>query len=45
MRIVIIGAGAAGLTLASNIRNTDNKSEIIIFTDSEYIAYSPCESH
>lgn len=42
MRIIIIGAGAAGLTLASNIRNNDNKSEIIIFTESEDIAYSPC---
>ena len=42
MRIVIIGAGAAGLTLASNIRENDEETEIIIFTKSEDIAYSPC---
>lgn len=42
MRIVIIGAGAAGLTLASNIRENDDETEIVIFTKSEDIAYSPC---
>jgi NADH oxidase (H2O2-forming) len=42
MRIVIIGAGAAGLTLASNIRKNNDKTEIIIFTKSDEIAYSPC---
>ena len=42
MRIVIVGAGAAGLTLASNLRNYDEETEIIIFTESEDIAYSPC---
>ena len=42
MRIVIIGADASGLTPASNIRNNDEETEIIIFTKSEDIAYSPC---
>ncbi len=42
MRIVIVGAGAAGLTLSSHIRNNDEETEIIIFTKSEDIAYSPC---
>ena len=42
MKVVIVGAGAAGLTLASNIRKNDEESEIIIFTKSEDIAYSPC---
>jgi NADH oxidase (H2O2-forming) len=42
MRVVIVGAGAAGLTLASNIRNNDEETEIVIFTKSEDIAYSPC---
>ena len=42
MRVVIIGAGAAGLTLASKIRRNDDKTEIIIFTKGEDIAYSPC---
>ena len=32
MRVVIVGAGAAGLTLASNIRKNDKETEIIIFT-------------
>jgi len=42
MRIVIVGAGAAGLTLASNIRKQDNETEIILFTKNNEIAYSPC---
>ena len=42
MRVVIVGAGAAGLTLASNIRNNNEETEIVIFTKSEDIAYSPC---
>jgi len=42
MRVVIVGAGAAGLTLASNIRKNDNETEIIIFTKNDEIAYSPC---
>ena len=42
MRIVIVGAGAAGLTLASNIRKKDNETEIIVFTKHNEIAYAPC---
>lgn len=42
MHIVIVGAGAAGLTLASNLRKNDEEMEIIVFTKSEDIAYSPC---
>ncbi len=42
MRIVIVGAGAAGLTLASNLRKNDEDMEIIVFTKGEDIAYSPC---
>lgn len=42
MRVVIVGAGAAGLTLASNIRNNDEETEIVIFTKRDDIAYSPC---
>ena len=42
MRVVIIGAGAAGLTLASNLRKNDDEMEIIVFTKGEDIAYSPC---
>lgn len=42
MRIVIIGAGAGGLTTASNIRKYDKKANITVITREEYIAYSPC---
>lgn len=35
MRVVIVGAGAAGLTLASNLRKNDKEIEIIVFTKSE----------
>lgn len=42
MHIVIIGAGAAGLTLASNLRDKNNETEITVFTRNEEIAYSPC---
>ncbi len=42
MRIVIVGAGAAGLSLASHIRENNENYEIIVFTKSENIAYSPC---
>ena len=38
MRIVIVGAGAAGLTLASNLRKNNEEMEIIVFTKSEDIA-------
>lgn len=37
-----MGAGAAGLTLASNLRKNDEEIEIIVFTKGEDIAYSPC---
>ena len=42
MNIVIIGAGASGLTAASNIRKFDKKSQIIVFTTQKHVAYSPC---
>lgn len=42
MRVVIIGAGASGLTLASHLRKNNEDMEIIVFTKSEDIAYSPC---
>jgi len=42
MHIVIISAGAAGLTLASNLRDKNKETEITVFTRSEEIAYSPC---
>jgi len=41
-KIVIIGAGAAGLTAASTARECDPEAEIEVFTEDEHIAYSPC---
>ncbi len=40
--IVVIGAGAAGLTAASTARENDPVAEIDVFTEDEHIAYSPC---
>ena len=42
LNIVIIGAGASGLTAASNIRQYDEESQIIVFTTQKHVAYSPC---
>ncbi len=42
MNIIIIGAGASGLTAASNIRKYDDESQIIVFTTQKHVAYSPC---
>jgi NADH oxidase (H2O2-forming) len=41
-KIIIIGSGAAGMTAASSARKIDPKAEIIVFTEDEDIAYSPC---
>ena len=40
--IIIIGAGAAGLSAASAARNADKEARITVFTEDEDIAYSPC---
>jgi len=42
VNIVVIGAGAAGMTAASNIRKFDEQSQIIVFTTQKNVAYSPC---
>jgi NADH oxidase (H2O2-forming) len=41
-RIIIIGAGAAGMTAASQAREHSADAEITIFTEEEQVAYSPC---
>ncbi|HUL39525.1 MAG TPA: FAD-dependent oxidoreductase [Methanomassiliicoccales archaeon] len=41
-RIIVIGAGAAGLTAASTAREHDAEAEIDVYTEDEHIAYSPC---
>ena len=41
-KIIVIGTGAAGMPAASAARRTDRDAEINVFTDDEFIAYSPC---
>ena len=40
--IIVIGSGAAGMTAASAARRQDPSSNITVFTEDEYISYSPC---
>ena len=42
MKVVIIGSGAGGLTVASNIRKYSDKAEITVITRENQVAYSPC---
>ncbi len=41
-RIVIIGGGAAGIGAAGAAKGTDPSAEVIVFTEFEDAAYSPC---
>lgn len=41
-KIIVIGAGGAGLTAASTAREHNADAEIDVFTEDDYIAYSPC---
>jgi NAD(P)H-nitrite reductase large subunit len=41
MRVVIIGAGPAGVTVAETLRQHDRQSQIIMLTDEPYPPYSP----
>jgi len=40
--IIVIGSGAAGMTAASAAKRTDPKAKVIVFTEDEHVAYSPC---
>jgi NADH oxidase (H2O2-forming) len=42
MKVVIIGSGAGGLTVASNIRKYSKKAEITVITMESQVAYSQC---
>lgn len=42
MRVVVIGSGAGGLTVASNIRKYSKKIELAVFTMENKVAYSQC---
>lgn len=41
-RIVIIGGGAAGMGAAGAAKGTDPGAEVVVFTEYEDAAYSPC---
>ncbi len=41
MKIIIIGAGPAGVTAAETLRLFDHQSELTILTDEPYLPYSP----
>jgi len=41
-RIVIIGAGASGLPIASQIRKETKEKDITVITKGKHVAYSPC---
>lgn len=41
MKIIIIGAGPAGVTACETIRSFDQQSEITMLTDEPYLPYSP----
>jgi NAD(P)H-nitrite reductase large subunit len=41
MKIIIIGAGPAGVTAAETVRMFDRGSEIVMLTDEPYLPYSP----
>jgi NADH oxidase (H2O2-forming) len=42
MKVVIIGSGAGGLTVASNIRKYSENSDITVVTLEKQVAYSQC---
>ena len=42
MRVVIIGSGAGGLTVASNIRKYSKTVELTVLTLENKVAYSQC---
>ena len=42
MRIVIIGAVAAGTSAATEIRRNSKEAEIIIYEKDKYISYAGC---
>ncbi len=41
-RVVIIGSGASGLPIASQVRRETKDIDIIVITQAKHIAYSPC---
>ena len=41
MKIIIIGAGPAGVTAAETVRTFDRQAELTMLTDEPYLPYSP----
>jgi NADH oxidase (H2O2-forming) len=42
VRIVVVGGGAAGIGAAGAARGTDKGAEVVVYTEYEDAAYSPC---
>lgn len=42
LRIIVVGGGAAGISAASTARSVAPQASVILFTEFEDVAYSPC---
>lgn len=42
MKIIVIGGGAAGLGVAGAAKGVDPSAEVVVYTEFEDVAYSPC---
>src|SRR5687768_7060252 len=42
VKIVVVGGGAAGIGAAGAARGTDKSAEVVVYTEYEDAAYSPC---
>ena len=40
--VIVIGSGAAGMTAASEAKKNDPLAKVMVITEDEHIAYSPC---
>ena len=41
-RIVVVGGGAAGMGAAGGVKAADPRSEVVVYTEFDDVAYSPC---
>src|SRR5439155_11983137 len=42
VKIVVVGGGAAGIGAAGAAKGTDKSAEVVVYTEYEDAAYSPC---
>src|SRR5205809_3463287 len=42
VKIVVVGGGAAGIGAAGAAKATDKSAEVVVYTEYEDAAYSPC---